>query len=87
MLRITAMHIEGGAPVLKLEGKLLQPWIEELQQSCRRLGEGGVRPALDLSGVSYLDPPAVVALRDLERRGVSLLGCTPLVVELLKESR
>lgn len=85
MLRITATQSSESAALLKLEGKLLEPWIGELCESCRRQGDRAT--TLDLAGVSYIDPSAAIALRDMRRRGVKLTGCSPLVVELLKETQ
>ncbi len=85
MLRITAMECERVGPVLKLEGKLLEPWIGELHECCRRVCERALPATLDLTDLSYVDAPAAMALCDLQRRGVELTGCSPLIAELLKE--
>ena len=37
MLRITTIQNEDAPAVLKLEGKLLEPWIGELDEACRRV--------------------------------------------------
>jgi ABC-type transporter Mla MlaB component len=85
MLRITAVQNDGLPAVLKLEGKLLEPWIGELHDACRTSCEQTASATLDLSGLSYVDAPGTIALRDLRRQGVKLIGCSPLVTELLKE--
>lgn len=86
MLRITAIQNDGSPTVLKLEGKLLEPWIGELHEACRRTCEQVTLAALDLAGLTYVDMPGTIALRDLRRRGIALVGCSPLVAELLKET-
>ena len=86
MLRITTIQHDGSPAVLKLEGKLLEPWIGELHEACRRAGERAASATLDLAGLSFVDAPGSIALRDLRRRGVKLKGCSPLVAELLKEN-
>lgn len=85
MIRITTIGNEGLPVVLKLEGKLLEPWIGELHEACRSAGRCASSATLDLSGLSFVDTPGSIALRDLRRRGVKLTGCSPLVAELLKE--
>jgi len=85
VLRITTIQNDGSSAVLKLEGKLLEPWIGELHEACRRTCERTASATLDLAGLSFVDAPGTIALRDLRRRGVKLTGCSPLVAELLKE--
>jgi hypothetical protein len=87
MLRITTIQRADAPVVLKLEGKLLEPWIGELDDACRRANAKAATTTLDLSGVSYVDIPGAIALRNLRRGGVQLVGGSPLVTELLKESK
>lgn len=87
MLRITTIQRADAPVVLKLEGKLLEPWIGELDDACRRATASTATTTLDLSGVSYVDVPGAIALRNLRRRGVQLVGGSPLVTELLKEGK
>jgi anti-anti-sigma regulatory factor len=86
MLRITTIEQDGSATILKLEGKLLAAWIGELDEACRQACLPATAATLDLSGVSFVDAPGTVALRDWRRRGMRLVGCSPLVTELLKEN-
>jgi ABC-type transporter Mla MlaB component len=86
MLRITTIQEDGSAATLKLEGKLLEPWIGELLNACRQSSEAAGPVTLDLARLSYVDAPGTIVLRDLRCRGVTLTGCTPLVAELLKEN-
>jgi ABC-type transporter Mla MlaB component len=79
MLRITRLS---DVPVtLKLEGKLMGPWVRELRAACADVPGRGVR--LDLAAVSYADAAGVLLLRDLLGRGAMLAGCSGLVAELL----
>lgn len=88
MLRITHAHGYESGPALRLEGKLLGPWVAELARLCDELtcSPGDLR--LDLSAVTFVDGPGVALLRDLLGRGVRLAACSGLVAELLHlESR
>jgi hypothetical protein len=87
MLRITLLSSSGEAPILKLEGKLLEPWIAELQEACRIATKERTSATLDVAGLSYVDMPGAIVLRELMRRGISVTGCSPLVTELLKETQ
>ena len=83
MLRITRLDDRESAHVLKLEGKLLEPWIGELTEACSRMRSEGGAATLDLTAVSYVDAYAAEALGRLRRSGVRLMGCSPLVAELI----
>jgi ABC-type transporter Mla MlaB component len=83
MLRITHTHGDDLVSTLKLEGKLLGPWVTELARSCDALPYSPERLRLDLSAVSFVDEPGVALLRDLLRRGATLAACSGLVAELL----
>ncbi len=84
MLKIENPLAAGGSVTLRLEGRVIGPWVEELRQSCEPVLAGGARLALDLSGVSFVDRDGVVLLRSLERRQVALLNCSGFVAELLR---
>ena len=83
MLRITPVASQDSAPQLKLEGKLIGPWVDELIQACGRFSEATDRLSLDLSAVTFADPAGVQLLRKLLRQGIALAACSGLVAELL----
>jgi hypothetical protein len=78
MLRITRILEPHSAPTLRLEGKLLEPWIEELLQECA----DGIR--LDLSAVTFVDTAGAMLLRQLIERGTEIVACSGYVAELLQ---
>jgi ABC-type transporter Mla MlaB component len=79
MLRMTRSS-SGAAAVLLLEGKLTEPWTEELRAEVER---GGPITRLDLSGLSFVDARGAELLHALERSGVALVGASVFVRELL----
>jgi anti-anti-sigma regulatory factor len=90
MLRITRISQAGEATTLKLEGKLLAAWCDELRAACDHgaggADAGGVR--LDLYDVSFVDADGTVLLRELLARSgngrrVSITRCSTFVAELL----
>jgi hypothetical protein len=79
MLRVTEVNGAESARTLKLEGKLLEPWVGELLRACAPAG----RLSLDLSAVTFVDGAGVELLQTLLRRGVRVIACSGFVAELL----
>jgi anti-anti-sigma regulatory factor len=82
LLRITTAVVDGTS-VLKVEGKLLAPWVPELLAECDAARQSTSPIALDLSHVSFADAEGLSAIRNLLRRGISLRSCSGFVNELL----
>jgi RNA polymerase sigma-70 factor (ECF subfamily) len=83
MLRITAIP-QVDSVTLKLEGKLFEPWCEELRHACASAAEqmaGAVR--LDLFDVSFIDQRGAELVRSLVARGFTISRCSNFVSELL----
>ncbi len=83
MLRITNIQDANLSTTLKLEGKLLEPWIAELEAACRGASRRATSTTIDLSGTTFVDSAGATALKTLRRRGMQLVGCSPLVTELI----
>ena len=67
---------------IALEGKLLQPWVEEVRRVVTAAGlEGRVR--LDLSRLSFADESGLTFLRELRNEGVELLARSALLAGLM----
>jgi hypothetical protein len=79
MLRITRVDGAGPVEALKLEGKLVGPWVDALREEC----EPGRALCLDLSAVAFVDAEGVTLLRELLAQGATLAPCSALVAELL----
>lgn len=84
MLRISPVESPDGALVLRLEGRVIGPWVEELRRSCEEVLSTGGRLSIDLSNVSFVDRNGVELLRSLKNRDMALLTCSPFVREQLK---
>jgi len=81
MLRISLLTSDSTATV-RLDGKLLRPWVDELHAAVDRAAEtGSVR--LDLEGLTFIDQAGAEAVRDLSATGVLIEGASPLISELL----
>jgi hypothetical protein len=84
MLRISVIDSSDKAARLRLEGRLVGPWVGELRKSCESLLSRGGRLTLDLEGVSFIDREGITLLRSLNGIQVNLANASPFVAELLK---
>ena len=88
MLRISRVLNHDTTPTLRVEGKLVGPWVGALKEACiqQAAADGGVR--LDLAAVSFVDAEGVKLIHELLGREIKLAACSQLVSELLhRESR
>lgn len=84
MLMITQVEASDLTLTLKLEGKLLEPWIGELQTACETSQVPPDRILLDLRTLIFVDPAGVRFLDRLIRDGAKVIGCSGFVAELLQ---
>lgn len=93
MLRITRVrpaNANSDGPLLRLEGQVTGPWVEELRRVCNETislnGHGSHPLVLDLTDVSFIDTGGVALFRELTSRRVSWTNCSMFVAEQLKEA-
>ena len=84
MLKISQAGKPGQNFTLKLEGRVVGPWVGELRLICDSLLSNDRALNLDLSDVSYADTEGVELLANLKWRGVRLVNGSPFVAEQLK---
>jgi ABC-type transporter Mla MlaB component len=72
--------------ILKLEGKLQGPWVDEAHDAHTVSAAQGSRICLDLSGLTFADAAGAALLRELIRGGAELVGCSSYIAELLQLS-
>ena len=84
MLKISQPTPANHAVMLKLEGRVIGPWVNELQRECERLLRERGTLTLDLADVEFVDRAGVSLFLNLKSRGVSLTKCSPFVAEELK---
>jgi anti-anti-sigma regulatory factor len=85
MLRISWVEVDSSDSIrtLKLEGRLLGPWVDELRRVC---GELPVSPSglrVDLAAVTFIDSCGVKLVNDLIQRGATIVGSSGFIAELL----
>jgi hypothetical protein len=82
MLRISRLKSNDGAAAIKIEGKLLEPWLEEVHRLfAAERNELVFR--LDLSDLTYADTAGARLLKRLIAEGVEIQSCSPFIAELL----
>jgi len=86
MLRITPIADSEGT-CLKLEGKLLAPWVDELRTHCTAIRAQSARPRLDLDAISYVDSAGAETLQALRAQGFQIVACSPFVAMILREEQ
>ncbi len=84
MLKITPITGHDGIPTFKLEGKLLEPWVEELARICGSSASGSGTPHLDLTAVTFVDAAGIQLLYDLRARGVIFDACSGFITALFQ---
>lgn len=89
MLRI---HIENESTAVKLrlEGKLIQPWVDELVQVWMDLTTRLPRQtpiSVDMSEVSFVDARGKTLLASMLKGGCSLHGSGPFISAVIEDVR
>lgn len=84
MLRITRIESLKGKVILRLEGKLVGPWVDELKYCYEAERNNKRQLLLDLADLRFADYNGLALLRVVRESGVELAGCSPLLEEQLK---
>ncbi len=85
MLRITRIDDAENCPTIKLEGKLLGLWVEEVARAVAASNASGECLRLDLSSVSHADTAGIALLRSLLARRITIAGSSGYIARLLAE--
>lgn len=72
MLRITK-KADDDRTILQVEGRLVPPWVRELEKSWQQ-GAGGTSLVLDLRSVTFIDSEGKELLGRIHRSGAKLLS-------------
>ena len=84
MLRITRIADTQPSQTIKLEGKLLKPWVDEVRKACASGADPAGRTSIDLSALTFVDWAGEGLLRDLIGQGIEVVACSSYVAELLR---
>jgi anti-anti-sigma regulatory factor len=80
MLRIIRTDQLNAPLTVRLEGRLLIPWVEEVSIAC----QNPESVTLNLSRVTFADKAGVDLLRSLIAGGARIISCTSFIAELLE---
>ena len=83
MLRITTTNCGQAARTFKLEGKLLGPWIGELESAFATSQVSPEGVCLDLHDLTFVDAAGARYLARLLRDGARVVACSGFVAEVL----
>lgn len=86
MLRITEDNLTNDWMTLRLDGRLVNEWVEVLRSSYEQAFQNQHHLTLDLAGVSFADHEGVNLLRQLEQQQVAFINCSPFLREQMKQS-
>jgi anti-anti-sigma regulatory factor len=85
MLRITELSKDDKSVTLRLEGKVIDMWIPELERICLyHRDEKNKRVVLDFSGVTFIDDNGVRMLESIKDERVEIINCAPFIGSLLR---
>ena len=84
MLKISQIGSANHSVTLRLEGRIVGPWVGEAREICEKILDDGRKVKLNLAEVSFVDQDGVKFLADLVSLGVKLAGCSLFVEEQLK---
>lgn len=82
MMRISRKEHDD-AVVIRVEGKLLEPWLDELR-AVVAAESPRARLELELSDLAFADHAGITLLRELRARGARVASCSPFVAGLLE---
>lgn len=82
MLRITHTHSVTHSTI-KLEGKLLGAWVDELRSVVLSAVRANDPVCLNLESLSFADAAGIALLRQLRRDRIPLIGASRLISGLL----
>ena len=86
MLKISQAGKAIHSVTLKLEGRVVGPWVGELRQVCETHLTEGRALELDLTDVTFAEADGVAVLTGFKTRGVTLKNCSPFVDEQLRST-
>jgi hypothetical protein len=65
-----------GPRVIRIEGKLIGPWVPELKKFCESMLTRGEGFSLDCENLIFADAEGIALMRTLQHRQVPLLKCS-----------
>ena len=86
MLKISVIGDSDQAVEFALEGKIVGPWVDELQRLSQDALALNKSISLNLENVWFVDARGAALLHDLAEKQVSQLNCSQFVRQQVKEA-
>ena len=83
MLKIDVANQAGPRVIVRLEGRMVGPWVDELRRACEPYLGSGHALTLDFAGVSFIGREGVVLCRSLRQGHTSFTNCSLFIKEQL----
>ena len=84
MLRITEVSKDDKEITLRLEGKLVGMWIQELERICLyHRDEKNKTVVLNFSGVTFIENKGLRMLENIKDKRIAIINCSPFIQSLL----
>jgi hypothetical protein len=84
MLKIMCSESANKSVTLKLEGRVIGPWVAEVRRVSEKILVSGAMLTLDLSEVTFIDREGVELFRSLRDRQAMFLNSSVFVAEQLR---
>ena len=81
MLKIEVAERQRERVTVRLEGRLVGAWVDEVRRACEPFLGSGADLTVDFSQVSFVDRDGVALCRQLRQGHASLRNCSPFVKE------
>ena len=86
MLRISEMSNSNNIVILKLEGKIVDLWVAELEKQCTQyLNKTDLKLVLDFADVSYINKEGITLLNSIKDK-IKIINAQPYIELCLKNS-
>jgi anti-anti-sigma regulatory factor len=84
MLKIEYSEKVNKSITLRLEGRVIGPWVEEVRRVAEKIIDSGAILTFDLSEVTFVDRKGIELFRKLRDRQATFLNSSVFVAEQLK---
>ena len=87
MLKISMIESTEGAVKIRIDGQISGEGVKLLQRTCKAQLENGLRLAVDLQNVSFVDRDGIAVLRTLQQFNVGFLNAPLFITEQIRKPR
>ena len=84
MFRVTVQS-DADQTVLKVEGRLVQPFVRELRECWRNVSSGAKAMVLDVRSVTFVTPEGQNLLAEIYQAGGTLVASGPMMNSIVEK--